>query len=163
MIDGDVRRDLDADGRARLDAVLASFVEETQARCAVLLDRDGRPLVLAGKTAQLDDTAFASLAAADFAAGDRLASLLGEDEFTSLYHQGDHHSMYLVDVGGTAILAALFDDRSSLGLVRLKAKRAVPRFAALLAERAAAEPEDAGLGDGWADEAGDEIDRLFAE
>lgn len=163
MIPPDLRRGLDADGRSRLDAILASFVDETQARCAVLLDRDGRMLTLAGETTGLDGTAFASLAAADFAAGDRLASLLGEDEFTSLYHAGKDHSMYLVGVGGAAILAALFDDRSSLGLVRLKAKRTVPRFAELLAEQADEPTGHAALGDGWAAEAGDEIDRLFAD
>ncbi|MFW6202640.1 MAG: roadblock/LC7 domain-containing protein [Gemmatimonadota bacterium] len=151
-------------GGARLDAILASFLDETQARCAVLLDRDGRLLALTGETTEFDGTAFATLAAADFAAGDRLASLLGEDEFTSLYHQGEDHSMYLVDIGGTAILAALFDDdRSSLGLVRLTAKRAVPRFATLLAERPGEDLHVEGLGDGWADEAGSEVDRLFRD
>ena len=86
-----------------------------------------------GDVGALDKTTFASLVAGDFAASDQLAALLGESEFTSLYHQGEGRAMFLADVGGWAILAALFDGRTTLGMVRLKSKAVVPRFARLLA------------------------------
>ncbi|HEX7050316.1 MAG TPA: roadblock/LC7 domain-containing protein [Longimicrobiales bacterium] len=148
----------------RLDRLLHAFLHDTGARCAILMDRTGRLLTSAGDTAGFDGITFASLAAADFAASDQLAMLLGEEEFSTLYHQGDDRSMYLADVGGHAILAALFGGRTTLGMVRLKAKAVAPHFAALFAEVAARQVPQRreGVVD-WAAAAADEIDRLFAD
>ncbi len=153
------REDLEA-----LDAVMATFLTESKARCALLVDRTGRAITAAGELAQLDQITFASLAAADFAASDQLARLLGEQEFASLYHAGERHSMYLADVGGQAILATLFDERTTLGLVRLRSRAAVPRLGTVLAEMSARPAESVqalGVDDGWLSAAADEIDRLF--
>lgn len=153
-----------AGGVESLNRLLETFLGGTQANCAVLIDRDGRLITAVGTPDRFDGATFASLAAADFAAGDQLATLLGEEDFKSLYHRGDDRSMYLVDVDGEAILAALFDNRVRLGMIRLRAKDAVPKLAALCADRL--RPRGAtssGPGTGWADEAGAEIDRLFHE
>ncbi|MGK7313177.1 MAG: roadblock/LC7 domain-containing protein [Candidatus Longimicrobiales bacterium M2_2A_002] len=150
-----------ADDVEQVDRLLHSFVSEAGARCALLLDRNGRPLTAFGDTGGLDETSFASLAAADFDASDQLAGLLGEDEFTSLYHQGADGSMYLSEIGGVAILAAVFDRRTTLGMVRLKTREVVPRLAALLTELDGREGEGR-LDDDFADDAVSEIDRLFS-
>ncbi|MEX2280937.1 MAG: roadblock/LC7 domain-containing protein [Gemmatimonadota bacterium] len=149
----------------QLDELLSGFLGETRAQCAVLVDRSGRLLTCSGDTAGMDRIAFASLVAGDFSASGQLASLLGEEEFSSLYHQGEGQSMYLADIGGWAILAALFDGRTTLGMVRLKSKAVVPRFATLFAgfaSRAPVPPLGA-LQAEWAEEVGNEIDRLFAD
>ncbi|MGH7462108.1 MAG: roadblock/LC7 domain-containing protein [Longimicrobiales bacterium] len=149
----------------RLDVLMASFLRETQASCAILVDRSGRLLVSVGDTGSMDRITFASLVAGDFAASDQLASLLGEPEFSSLYHQGEGRSMFLADVGGWAILAALFDGRTTLGMVRVKSKVVVPKFTMLFADLAARGPAAplSELQAEWAAEAEDEIDRLFAD
>ena len=154
---------LTPDDLERINRILQSFVADAGARCALLLDRAGRAVSAFGETGQIDETSFASLAAADFDASDQLAGLLGEDEFTALYHQGVEGSMYLSDIGGTAILAAVFDRRTTLGMVRLKTRTVVPQLVALLdemARRSSAQGEK--LEPGWLDDASDEIDRLFA-
>ncbi|MDX1674000.1 MAG: roadblock/LC7 domain-containing protein [Longimicrobiales bacterium] len=145
----------------RVDRLLESFVSEAGARCALLLDRAGRPLTAFGETQELDQTSFASLAAADFDASDELAGLLGEREFTSLYHQGVDGSMYLSEISGIAILAAVFDRRTTLGMVRLKTREVVPRLVDLLDELGAREGEGGRLDENFADDAVSEIDRLF--
>ena len=153
---------LRAEDLRALDSVIGSFLTESKARCALLLDRTGRSITGAGELAELDQTTFASLAAADFAASDQLARLLGEKEFASLYHAGERHSMYLADVGGQAILAALFDERTTLGLVRLRSRAVVPRLTAVIAEVSArpSEPvQGLGVDGGWLNAAADEIDR----
>jgi predicted regulator of Ras-like GTPase activity (Roadblock/LC7/MglB family) len=139
----------------RLEELLSTFVAEAQAGCAILVDRSGRLLTAAGETAGMDRVTFASLVAGDFAASDQLASLLGESEFSSLYHQGDGRSMYLADISGWAILAALFDGRTTLGMVRLRSKAVVPKFASVFAEMAARGPArpSAAFEQGWAAEA----------
>jgi predicted regulator of Ras-like GTPase activity (Roadblock/LC7/MglB family) len=79
----------------------------------------------AGGAPEFDSTAFASLAAADFSANDQLASMIGEQEFSSLFHQGEKESMYLADVAKRVILVVLFDDRATLGMIRIKVKTVV--------------------------------------
>jgi predicted regulator of Ras-like GTPase activity (Roadblock/LC7/MglB family) len=145
---------------------LRLFLAETDARCALLCDRSGRLITAAGDLGDIDGTTFASLAAAEFSASDQLALMVGEREFGSLYHHGDAGSMYLTDVGGRAILAALFDGRTTmLGMVRLKLKTLVPVFDTLF-ERLAAQPRGRArpeIGAGWSTEIEAEIDRLFSE
>jgi predicted regulator of Ras-like GTPase activity (Roadblock/LC7/MglB family) len=153
---------LGPDDLRRVERLLDAFVHEAGARCALLLDRRGRPLTAAGDTDDLDETSFASLAAADFEASDQLAGLLGEQEFNALYHQGVQGSMYLSDIGGAAILAAVFDRRTTLGMVRLKTREVVPLLRSLLAELEARPPGQTKLESGWGDDAASEIDRLFA-
>jgi predicted regulator of Ras-like GTPase activity (Roadblock/LC7/MglB family) len=156
---------LHAEDLARFATLLDGFLAETRARCALLVDRTGRLLTMAGETSELDGTTFASLAAADFGASDQLASLLGEREFASLYHHGESSSMYLTDLGGHAILAAIFDGRSTLGLVRLKLKPLVPALIAVFEDLAnrAPDPRLPELDESWGTEAENEIDRLFSE
>lgn len=146
----------------RINRLLHDFVGEAGARCALLLDRNGRPVTAFGETDDLDETSFASLAAADFDASDQLAGLLGEEEFTALYHQGVDGSMYLSEIAGGAILAAVFDRRTTLGLVRMKTREIVPKLVKLLTEIGARPSSDERLDSNFADDAASEIDRLFA-
>jgi predicted regulator of Ras-like GTPase activity (Roadblock/LC7/MglB family) len=156
---------LGADDVSAFEELLREFLTDTGALCALLVDRTGRLLAEAGDTASLDGVAFASLASADFAASDQLAELLGEREFTSLYHHGAERSMFLAEIGGAAILAALFDTRTTLGMVRISTKSLIPRFAECFARLAERGPSGhvTHMETGWANEAESEIDRLFSE
>jgi len=58
----------------RIDRLLQSFLYDSNARCALLVDRTGQLVTSAGEKPQFDTTAFSSLAAADFSANDQLAS-----------------------------------------------------------------------------------------
>lgn len=163
MKDSEGLRSLGPEDIEQLQKLLSTFVDEAGARCVLMLDRTGHLLVSVGDTPDFDETTFASLAAADFAASDQLAGLLGEDEFTSLYHQGVAGSMYLADVAGHAILAAVFDHSTTLGMVRLKTRRVVPEVVELLNELVGRPPVPGqGLDASWLSAAADEIDRLFA-
>jgi len=114
-----------------------------------------------GEQPKFDPTAFATLTAADFSANDQLAKLIGESDFNSLFHQGEKESMYLADVARRVILVVLFDNRTTLGLVRLKMKQTVEEltqlFHAVFARPTAAQGGAPGLLAG----ADDEIDNLF--
>jgi len=148
----------------RLERVLQNFLYVSNARCALLVDRAGQLITTVGEAPEFDTTAFASLAAADFSANDQLAALIGETEFSSLFHQGERASMYLADVAKRLILVVLFDNRTTLGLVRLKVKSTVDELTAIVEElfaRTRAEPARPRLENAFADEAEDEIDRLF--
>src|ERR687885_741401 len=139
---------------------LERFLQESSARCALLVDRTGQLVATVGEKPTFDPTAFATLTAADFSANDQLARLIGETEFTSLFHQGEQESMYLVDIARRVILVILFDNRTTLGLVRLKVKQTVEELSRLFTamfqrSHEAAAPPNVLSG------AEDEIDRLF--
>lgn len=160
-------RSFGAEEVGALEQILKPFLVETGARWAALIDRDGRLLSLAGDGGGLDTAGLSTVLAADFEANDQLAALLGKGEFATLYHHGPRGSMFLADVGGLLILATAFDDRATLGLVRMQARGAMPELLEVLDEIAASQPQAGeavpGLGGDWADEAGSEVDRLFAE
>src|SRR6478752_10739654 len=114
-----------------ITSVLESLLTECNARCAILVDRTGQLVATVGEKPNFDPTAFATLTAADFSANDQLAKLIGENDFQSLFHQGEKESMYLADIARRVILVVLFDNRTTLGLVRLKMKATVEELNAL--------------------------------
>ena len=151
------------DSKAITD-LMSGLLRETSVRSLLLVDRAGQIVANVGEAPQFDTQAFASLTAADFAANDQLAKMIGEHEFASLFHQGEKESMYLADVARRVILVALFDNRTTLGLVRLKVKSAVEELTRVFEDmfkRAGTEaPKIEGFG---SKEAEDEIDKLFGD
>ena len=151
----------------RIERLLQGFLYDSNARCALLVDRSGQLVTPAGEKPDFDTTAFASLAAADFSANDQLASMIGENEFSSLFHQGEKESMYLADVARRVILVVLFDNRTTLGMIRIKVKGVVRELSEIFREmfdRSAAAPQSSRVVEaGFVDEAEDEIDRLFGD
>jgi predicted regulator of Ras-like GTPase activity (Roadblock/LC7/MglB family) len=140
---------------------LTAFLRESNARCALLVDRTGQLVITVGDTPQFDPTAFASLTAADFSANDQLARMIGEPEFASLVHQGERESMLLADVAKRVILVVLFDQRATLGLVKLKAKPVVEQLSRVLEDMFNRVRTGPAAQQRVLEGAEDEIDRLF--
>jgi len=148
----------------RIGALLNSLLREANARTALLVDRTGQMLATVGEAPRFDPVAFASLTAADFSANDQLARMLGENEFGALFHQGEKDSLYLADVAHRVILVVLFDNRTTLGLVKLRVRGVVEAlgvlFTAMFTRDAGAE-RTGKVDTGFLGEAEDEIDKLF--
>ncbi|HXQ30117.1 MAG TPA: roadblock/LC7 domain-containing protein [Gemmatimonadales bacterium] len=141
---------------------LQAFLRDANARCALLVDRTGQLVATVGEAPRFDPTAFASLTAADFSANDQLAKMIGEAEFASLVHQGERESMFLADVAKRVILVVLFDQRTTLGLVKLKGKGAVEQLNKVFVAMFNRVAETPGEGQkGLLAGADDEIDKLF--
>lgn len=143
-----------------LTEVLQRFLRDSNTRTALLVDRAGQLVATVGEVPTFDPTAFATLTAADFSANDQLARLIGETDFNSLFHQGERESMYLADVARRVILCVLFDNRTTLGLVRLKLKGAVEELNRLF-DQVFSRGADGAAAGGLLAGADDEIDRLF--
>lgn len=107
-----------------LGAVLGRVHAESHARAVLLIDTNGQLVADTGDTASLDVTSFASLTASNIAATASLARLVGEKDFTILFHQGERDSIHISLVGQRAILAVIFGKEASLGLVRLRVRKA---------------------------------------
>ena len=108
-----------------INTILQELLKNSNSSSVLLLDKTGQLISSLGAPPQFDLHSFASLCAADFEANAQLAVLIGEKDFSTLYHQGSNESMYLARVEQNIILVILFDKRTTLGLVRLRAKKAV--------------------------------------
>lgn len=108
----------------RLEESLRRLRYESNAKAIFLIDKNGQQIAAAGETGEFDSTSLASLTAGNVAATDGLAKLIGEREFSVLFHEGQRDHIHISIVAERAILLVIFDERSSLGLVRLRVKRA---------------------------------------
>ncbi|MCK5237233.1 MAG: roadblock/LC7 domain-containing protein [Deltaproteobacteria bacterium] len=104
--------------------IITRLVKEANAKSAYLVDKDGQLISSAGETQDIDSTSLASLTAGNIAATGGLAKLIGEQEFSILFHEGEKDNIHISIVGHRVILVIIFDERSSLGLVRLRVRKA---------------------------------------
>jgi predicted regulator of Ras-like GTPase activity (Roadblock/LC7/MglB family) len=119
---------------ARIDAVLRRFLSDSSSSAAVLIDRSGQPLAEAGTARTLDIVSIGALAAGAFSSTAALARLLGESEFSVLFHEGIRESLHVSTVDDNTILLAIFDERTTIGMVRLFAKEATASIGTILEE-----------------------------
>lgn len=106
----------------RIQAILAKMQKELRAELVLLISRSGQPIVISGSVENIDCTALSSLAAANLAATDGLANIVGEREFSVLVHQGRRRSLFISDLMKRFSLVLIFDASASSGLVRYKCK-----------------------------------------
>jgi predicted regulator of Ras-like GTPase activity (Roadblock/LC7/MglB family) len=119
---------------ARIDAVLGRFLADSGCAAALLIDRGGQPLAESGVSRTLDTGSIGALAAGAFSATAALARLLGESEFSVLFHEGVRESMHVSTVDDDTILLAIFDERTTVGMVRLFAREASTSIGGILEE-----------------------------
>jgi len=151
----------------RISDLAERLLHDANARYVSLIDRNGQPITSAGSLPDVDQTALASLAAGNVAATEGLARMIGEQSFSSLYHEGDSDHIYLSSVGRIGILMVAFDERSSLGLVRLRVRQISPDmeqvFDDMLARSRAGLADPAGTGAPFAEITDEDIDNLFGD
>lgn len=104
--------------------VCERLVRDALAKAIFIVDKDGQLISATGETTGIDTTGLASLVAGSTAATGGLAQMLGEEEFPVHFHEGRKNHLHVSLIGETMILLVIFDERSSLGLVRLRVKRA---------------------------------------
>jgi predicted regulator of Ras-like GTPase activity (Roadblock/LC7/MglB family) len=143
----------------QIKAVLARLRMDSAAKVVFLVEKDGQEIAVLGEVANLDTTSLASLAAGNVAATGGMAELIGEKEFPTLSHEGEKDSIH-ISVIGRILLIIVFDERSSLGLVKLRSKQVSHQLAAMFDEITRAHNNDiespfAGITD-------EDIDSLFS-
>ncbi|MBI5560391.1 MAG: roadblock/LC7 domain-containing protein [Deltaproteobacteria bacterium] len=104
--------------------IIERLLRDSNAKSVYLVDKDGQLISSSGDTRDIDSTSLASLTAGNIAATGGLAKLIGEKEFSILFHEGEKDNIHISIVGQRVILVVIFDERSSLGLVRLRVRRA---------------------------------------
>lgn len=147
----------------QIKSVLAKLRFDATARVVFLVDKNGQSIATEGDVSNLDTTSLASLAAGNVAATGGMAELIGEKEFPTLSHEGEHESIH-ISVINRALLVVVFDERSSLGLVKLRVKQAARDLSAILekviSEQNEKKSETAAL---FAEITDEDIDSLFSK
>ncbi len=120
----------------RITAICQKLNRDANARAVFVIDKNGQLISSEGQTEGLDSTSLASLVAGEIAATGGIAQLMGEKEFSTLFHEGTKDNLHISLVAERMILVVIFDSRSSLGLVRLRVKKAVEQLALVLQDLA---------------------------
>lgn len=108
----------------QIKEILSRLQLDSNSKIVFLVDKNGQQIAAIGDMKGVDATSLASLTAGNVAATDGLAKLIGEKEFSILFHEGERDNIHISLVAQRVILVVIFDERSSLGLVRLRVKKA---------------------------------------
>lgn len=148
----------------RINAILARLWVDANAKIVFLVDKNGQQIAAKGDLEKVDTTSLASLTAGNVAATDGLARLIGEKEFSILFHEGERDNIHISIVAQRLILVVIFDERSSLGLVRLRVRKAAQELEEVLNDMAnkAAKQGQAPVSP-FAEITDEDIDNLFSE
>jgi len=98
--------------------------KDSNAKAVLVIDKNGQAMASAGEVETLDVTSLSSLTAGNVAATGGIAQLLSEKEFAGQFHEGERTNVHISIVAQRLIMVVLFDERSSLGLVRLRVRKA---------------------------------------
>jgi len=141
---------------------------DSNAKIVFLVDKNGQQIASEGDMRGVDATSLASLTAGNVAATDGLAKLIGEKEFSILFHEGERDNIHISLVAQRVILVVIFDERSSLGLVRLRVKKASQELERTFEELLSKSEADRGnlanrFDSPFAEITDEDIDSLFSE
>lgn len=125
------------DDVSEIDKCLESFLDRSKSNCVLLIDVEGHLVTKKGFTQTLDTTSIAALVAGSFASTRALAKNLGEKEFSVIFHQGDNENIQISLVGDRCLIVIIFDDRTTIGMVRLYAKEVTEELDAVMKKIAA--------------------------
>lgn len=119
---------------ARIEEELSGLLRESDGKCVLLVDRDGHMIASKGFTRSIDIAALSALTAGSVASTREIARLVGEQEFTVLFHEGKKDNIHMSLVDERAIMVVIFDDRTTIGMVRLCARSTSQNLARIFDE-----------------------------
>jgi predicted regulator of Ras-like GTPase activity (Roadblock/LC7/MglB family) len=129
---------------AGINAALAEFLKQADATAALVIDRGGFLIAHQGSEENMDFTTIGALASGAFMANQTIAGLVNENNFDSIFQQGDTISMVVAHIDENCLLCVIFPSQSGVGAVKYFAGLAISRIAAQLAAASARNP-DGGL------------------
>jgi predicted regulator of Ras-like GTPase activity (Roadblock/LC7/MglB family) len=148
----------------QIDAEIQRLLQQANAKVVFLVDKNGQLIAATGETENLDTTSLASLTAGNIAATGGMAKLLGEKEFSILFHEGQRDNIHISIIGQRVILVVIFDQRSSLGLVRLRVKKSMDVLGSIfnnLLQKVETEKGTGKVESPFAEITDEDIDKLF--
>jgi predicted regulator of Ras-like GTPase activity (Roadblock/LC7/MglB family) len=150
----------------QLQEIIGRLQRDASGKVVFLVDKNGQQIAAAGDVRSIDATSLASLTAGNVAATDGLAKLIGEKEFSLLFHEGEKDNLHISIVGKRGILVVIFDQNSSLALVRLRVKKASKELMEIfekVEQRAQSEAGNQSFESPFSEITDEDIDKLFGD
>ncbi|MFB3925063.1 MAG: roadblock/LC7 domain-containing protein [Syntrophales bacterium] len=123
-------------GQRQLDRIHHTLKEnliDIGAQSAMLIDTAGNIIAVVNNGSDIRDVySLAALAAANFGAMSSMAKILGEDEFSLLFHKGERENIHLSKVNNNFLLINIFTNQVSLGFLRLKVAEVINELLGVL-------------------------------
>ena len=116
----------------QLDDVLREYLGRSDATTALIIDKGGFLITHQGDAHQFDLTTVAALASGAYLANQTIANLVHEENFDSVYQQGEKFSMLVTNVDEHCLLLVVFRAQIGVGVVKYYAGPARERVAAQL-------------------------------
>ena len=101
-----------------LDSVLREFLEKSDAVTALVLDKGGFLITHQGNSSQFDLTTIGALASGAYLANQTIANLVEEENFNTVYQQGEKYSMLATDIDEHCLLLVIFKAQTGVGVVK---------------------------------------------
>jgi predicted regulator of Ras-like GTPase activity (Roadblock/LC7/MglB family) len=144
-----------------IQEVVDRLVRDANAKVVFIVDKNGQLIAASGEIGEIDTTSLASLTAGNIAATGGIARLLRENEFATQFHEGENQNIHIQLVGNRVILVVIFDAKSSLGLVRLRVRKATDELNKIFEELLNKARDPHGADSPFAEITDDDIDSLF--
>ena len=104
----------------QIDAILTDKLIKLGVDCVIVIDMAGNIITAKDNSENKYDVySFAALAAGNFATVDAMAKLVGEEEFSLLFHKGQESSIHFSKIDEELLLISMFGQEISLGFLRL--------------------------------------------
>jgi len=108
----------------RLDDVLREYLERSDAATALIIDKGGFLITSQGDARRFDLTTIGALASGAYLANQTIANLVHEENFDSVYQQGETFSMFVTNIDESCLLMVIFSSKVGVGMVKYHATEA---------------------------------------
>ena len=112
-----------------LDRILTEYLDRSDAATVLVIDKGGFLITHQGDSRRFDLTTIAALASGAYLANQTIANLVHEENFDSVYQQGEKFSMFVINVDEECVLVVIFKAQVGVGVVKYFAAGAVERVA----------------------------------
>ncbi len=110
----------------RIDEILSKNLIDIGTDCVIIIDMAGNIITAKDNgTSKYDVYSFAALAAGNFATVDAMAKLVGEQEFSLLFHKGTDCNIHFSKIDDELLLITMFGKNISLGFLRLNVVKTI--------------------------------------
>ena len=113
----------------QINMILTDKLIKLGVDCVIVIDMAGNIITARDNgVSKYDVYSFAALAAGNFATVDAMAKLVGEEEFSLLFHKGQESSIHFSKIDDELLMISMFGQDISLGFLRLNAVDAIEKI-----------------------------------
>ena len=114
---------------ACFDRVLEDLVKKSEAMLAMIVEKAGYLIHQYGSSESVDTVTFATLGSNAFNATQFMAQLVNENNFSSMYQQGETYSTLILNIDEHCLLVLVFGTQQTVGSMKYYASPAVKQIA----------------------------------